>query len=182
MDKMHNQSLAKTILLIGILALAHDVNAQPVISIPIQENLPKKILYLNEQDQIFMVAGNSEDVPYNRIKIFKGKKEIKMDSEIDYQYQKIKLNLSWNKKGFNIISPVTVPNVILKDGKPYSKLERDIIDALYEKNILYPNYQIAEALKKSKIRYLINGDKLQFTISPDEATGNDYGNVSFELK
>lgn len=172
----HYNPLTK-LLLVGTLLFAQNVNAEN-ISLPIKDNLPKRILYLNENNQIFLVVGN-EDASYKEIKIFRGKEEVKMNPEIDYQYQRIKPKLDFNR-GMCIVAPVAVPKTLLKlDGKSYSKLEKEVINKLYEKNILYSGNQITKALKKSNIASLVEGDKWYVTVYSEESK-NGYEEISLE--
>ena len=150
----------KQFLLVG--ALLVTTRANPLsIKIPIEDNLPRRILYLNEQNQIFLVSGE-EDVPYDKIKILKGKQEIKMNEAIDYQYQKIKDNLEFKRK-LSLVAPVKIPRIIPKpNGDNYSNLELKVAKLLYDKEVFYPRYKTAEMIERGDIEFSEQG--IYFTI------------------
>jgi len=105
-----------------------------------------------------------------------------MDPKIDYQYDLILPKLDFKKKKIYSITPISIPNPLLKyDGKPYNDLELKVVNQLYKSGALFPSYQIVEALKKGGINSLTNEDTLQVSIYPDEEKEGDYQKISISL-
>lgn len=179
MKRKFSSGLIK-LLLIGILSLPLDLSAQtPSIKGYYPE---RRVIYVNEQEQIIKVLGNSKEIPYKKIEIFKGEEKIKMNSKIDYQYNFLIQYFNFTKNKIYQILPMPIPVPLLKnDGEPYSDFELKVIDEFYKEGALYPSRQILDALKKGDINSMPDGKNIRLTIYPDEKKGEGYETISVDL-
>jgi len=179
MKRKSSNKLIK-LLLIGILSFPLDLSAQ-IYSI--RGYYPeRRVIYVNEQEQIIKISGNSADIPYKKVEIFKGKEKIKMNAKIDYQYNFFIPDLDFTKNETYQISPISIPIQLPKnDGKPYSDFELKVIDEFYKEGALYPSSQILNALKKGDINSIQDGKNLRLTVYPDEKKGEGYEIISVDL-
>lgn len=168
------------LLLIGILSFPLDLSAQ-IYSI--KGYYPeRRVIYVNEQEQIIKILGNSLEIPYKKVEIFKGKEKIKMSAKIDYQYNFLIPYLNFTKNKIYQIPPMPIPIHLPKnDGKPYNDFELKVIDEFYKEGALYPSSQILDALKNGNITCLENGKNIRLTIYPDEKKGEGYETISVDL-
>jgi len=168
------------LLLIGILSFPLDLSAQ---TSSIKGYYPgRRIIYVNEQEQIIKILGNSAEIPYKKIEIFKGKEKIKMNAKIDYQYNFLIPDLNFTKSKIYQFPPIPIPIRLPKNnGEPYSDFELKVIDEFYKEGALYPSSQIFDALKKGNITSLEDEKNIRLTIYPDEKKGEGYEIISVDL-
>ena len=184
---MKTKKILANLFLISMLAFSSDakVNLEYFnsVTMTIEGVMPKKrILYVNEQDEVIKVISNAEKIQYRDVEIFRGKEKIKMNAKIDYQYNIILSTLNFNKKIDHSIAPMYIPNPLLKkDGKPYSGLELKVIDILSRTDVQYPCYQTVKALERSNITSLKEGDVIRFNFYPKEGKNEGDEQISIEL-
>jgi len=139
-------------------------------------------IYVDEEDNIIKIMGNSKEIPYKNIQILKQGNKIKMNAKIAYQYDYLSLNLDFKKSKvyhFNSTNFSLQFNKYIQE--KYGILERHVIEELGKNgNLNFPCSQIVSALKKSEIYSLKDRDTVQINIYPDEKKGDGYENISLE--
>ena len=185
--KWRLKKILANLFLISMLAFSSDAKANleyfNSITMTIQGVMPKKrILYVDEHDEVIRIISNAEKIKYKDIEIFRGKEKIKMNAKIDYQYNLIKSLFNFSKKVDYSIAPIYIPNPLLRqDGKPYSNLELKVIDMLSQTDVQYPCYQTVKALERSNINLLKDGDVIRFNFYPQEGKKDGDEQISIEL-